>query len=49
MSYTPRLQEKYSAEIISELTEKFGYKTVMQVPKLNKIIISQGIGDAVGD
>ena len=49
MSYTPRLQEKYSAEIISALTEKFGYKTVMQVPKLEKIIISQGIGDAVGD
>jgi len=49
MSYTPRLQEKYSAEIISALTEKFGYKTIMQVPKLEKIIISQGIGDAVGD
>lgn len=49
MSYTPRLQEKYSTEIISELTEKFGYKSVMQVPKLKKIVLSQGIGDAVGD
>ena len=49
MSYTPRLQEKYSTEIISELTEKFGYKTVMQVPKLQKIVLSQGVGDAVGD
>lgn len=49
MSYTPRLKEKYSTEIISELTEKFGYKTVMQVPKLQKIILSQGVGDAVGD
>lgn len=49
MSYTPRLQEKYSTEIISELTKKFGYKTVMQVPKLQKIVLSQGIGDAVGD
>ncbi len=49
MSYTPRLKEKYSAEIISELTEKFGYKTVMRVPKLKKIVISQGIGDAVAD
>ena len=49
MSYTPRLREKYSTEIISELTEKFGYKSVMQVPKLQKIVISQGIGDAVGD
>ena len=49
MSYTPRLQEKYSAEIIPALTEKFGYKTVMQVPKLQKIVISQGVGDAVAD
>ncbi len=49
MSYTPRLKEKYSTEIISELTEKFGYKTVMRVPKLKKIVISQGIGDAVAD
>src|SRR5690606_13317469 len=49
MSYTPRLQEKYSAEIIPALTEKFGYKSVMQVPKLQKIVLSQGIGDAVAD
>lgn len=49
MSYTPRLQEKYSTEIISALTEKFGYKTPMRVPKLTKIVISQGIGDAVAD
>ena len=49
MSYTPRLQEKYSAEIIPELTEKFGYKTVMKVPRLQKIVLSQGIGDAVAD
>lgn len=49
MSYTPRLQEKYKAEIISALTEKFGYKSKMRVPKLSKIVISQGIGDAVAD
>ena len=49
MSYTPRLQEKYRAEIISALTEKFGYKSKMRVPKLSKIVISQGIGDAVAD
>ncbi len=49
MSYTPRLQEKYKAEIISALTEKFGYKTTMRVPKISKIVISQGIGDAVAD
>ena len=49
MSYTPRLQEKYKAEIVSALTEKFGYNTTMRVPKLTKIVISQGIGDAVAD
>jgi large subunit ribosomal protein L5 len=49
MSYSPRLKEKYNAEIISTLTEKFGYKTVMRVPKLEKIVLSQGMGDAVAD
>lgn len=49
MSYTPRLKERYSAEIISALTEKFGYKSVMMVPKLQKIVLSQGMGDAVSD
>lgn len=49
MSYTPRLQEKYSTEIIPGLTEKFGYTSVMKVPKLKKIVLSQGIGDAVAD
>jgi large subunit ribosomal protein L5 len=49
MKYTPRLKEKYAKEIIPTLTEKFGYKTVMSVPKLQKIVLSQGIGDAVAD
>jgi large subunit ribosomal protein L5 len=49
MSYTPRLKEKYTQEIISGLTEKFGYKTVMKVPRLQKIVLSQGMGDAVAD
>jgi len=49
MSYTPRLKEMYRAEIIPALTEKFGYKTVMRVPKLQKIVLSQGLGDAVAD
>lgn len=49
MSYTPRLREQYKASIVPALTEKFGYKSVMQVPKLTKIVISQGIGDAVAD
>ena len=45
MSYTPRLKEKYAQEIIPGLTEKFGYKTVMRVPKLSKIVLSQGVGE----
>lgn len=49
MSYTPRLKEKYSNEISKTLTEKFGYKNVMQVPKIEKICLSQGIGAAVAD
>jgi large subunit ribosomal protein L5 len=49
MEYTPRLREKYKGEIIPALTEQFGYTTVMKVPKLTKIVISQGIGDAVAD
>ncbi|MGV3610154.1 MAG: 50S ribosomal protein L5 [Fluviicola sp.] len=49
MSYSPRLKKQYKEEIIPALTEKFGYKTIMRVPKLQKIIISQGLGDAVAD
>ncbi len=49
MSYRPRLKEKYKAEIIPALTEQFGYKTVMRVPKLKKIVLSQGLGEAVAD
>jgi large subunit ribosomal protein L5 len=49
MSYSPRLKKQYKEEIIPALTEKFGYKTIMRVPKLEKIVISQGLGDAVAD
>lgn len=49
MSYSPRLKDQYRTEIIPALTEKFGYKTVMRVPRLQKIVISQGLGDAVAD
>ena len=49
MSYSPRLKKQYKEEIIPALTEKFGYKTIMRVPKLQKIVISQGVGDAVAD
>ena len=49
MSYTPRLKTKYKEEIISNLNEQFGYKSIMQVPKLEKICINQGVGDATQD
>ncbi|MBM3165684.1 MAG: 50S ribosomal protein L5 [Bacteroidetes bacterium] len=49
MKYTPRLKEKYSAQIIGGLSEKFGYTSAMRVPKLSKIVLSQGMGDAVAD
>ncbi len=49
MSYTPRLRDKYSKEIIPALTEQFQYKTVMQVPKLLKISVNQGLGTAIAD
>jgi large subunit ribosomal protein L5 len=45
----PRLKKKYQEEIVSLLKEKFEYKSVMQVPKLLKISINKGIGDAVSD
>ena len=49
MEFQPRLQKKYRDEIVPELIKKFDYKTVMQVPKLEKIAINQGIGDALAD
>ncbi len=45
----PRLKEKYLAEIVPALKEKFQYKSVMEVPKLVKISINKGIGEAVAD
>ena len=41
-----RLREKYNAEIMAAMTEKFGYKNVMQVPRLEKIVINMGVGEA---
>ncbi|MDX9847516.1 MAG: 50S ribosomal protein L5 [Tenuifilaceae bacterium] len=49
MEYVPNLKKKYYEEIIPNLTKEFGYKTVMQVPKLQKIVINQGVGQAVAD
>ena len=47
--YTPRLKTKYSEEIVARLQEKYSYISVMQVPKLEKICLNQGLGDAVTD
>ncbi|HPY66544.1 MAG TPA: 50S ribosomal protein L5 [Bacteroidales bacterium] len=47
--YVPELKTKYKNEIIPALTKEFGYKTVMQVPKLKKIVINQGVGQAIAD
>ena len=44
-----RLKEKYQKEVASALTEKFGYKNVMQLPKVEKVIINMGVGEAVGN
>ncbi len=49
MEYTPRLKEKYRKEIVPALAKKFAYKSVMQVPRLVKICVNQGVGDAVSD
>lgn len=49
MAYTPRLKEEYKSRVITALTDEFGYKNVMQVPKLERIVVSQGVGSAVAD
>lgn len=46
---TPRLKEKYLNEVVGQLRDKFQYKSVMQVPRLTKIVINKGIGAAVAD
>ncbi|MGN7721290.1 50S ribosomal protein L5 [Chitinophaga sp. 22620] len=48
-SYQPRLQTKYRAEVVNALQKKFNYKSVMQVPRLTKICLNQGINGAVSD
>ena len=47
--YIPALKKQYKETIIPALMKEFGYKSVMQVPKLEKIVLNQGIGAAVGD
>lgn len=49
MGYRPRLKEEYKSRVINALTDEFGYKNVMQVPQLKKIVVSRGVGAAVAD
>lgn len=49
MAYIPRLKDEYNNRVISNLKNEFGYKNVMQVPKLEKIVLSRGVGAAVSD
>jgi large subunit ribosomal protein L5 len=45
----PRLRAQFDQEIRTKLTEQFGYKNVMQVPQLSKVVINMGVGEAVND
>jgi len=49
MSYAPRLKEKYKKEVVPSLMKQFSYKSTMQIPRISKICINQGLGDAVAD
>lgn len=49
MGYVPRLKQEYKDRVIQALTEEFSYANVMQVPKLEKIVLSRGVGGAVAD
>ncbi|MEN9433839.1 MAG: ribosomal protein, partial [Pseudomonadota bacterium] len=44
-----RLQDYYRNTVVAELTSKFGYKNVMEVPKVTKVTLNMGLGEAVGD
>jgi len=49
VKYTPRLADKYKKEVVPALMKKFGYTTVMQAPKLEKICLNRGVNGAVAD
>jgi large subunit ribosomal protein L5 len=46
---TTRFQEHYASKVVGELTEKFGYKSIMEVPRITKITLNMGLGEAVAD
>ena len=49
MAYVPTLKKMYKEQVVPALVKQFGYSSVMQVPVLEKIVINQGLGQAVGD
>ncbi len=49
MTYIPRLKKEYQDKVVKELFAEFGYKSIMQVPKLQKIVVSKGVGAATAD
>jgi large subunit ribosomal protein L5 len=49
MAYVPTLKKRYNEEIVPALMKEFSYKTVMQVPRLEKIVLNQGVGAAIAD
>ncbi|MEY4269093.1 MAG: hypothetical protein RLZZ58_309 [Pseudomonadota bacterium] len=48
-AYTPRMKSRYDEVIVQAMTEKFGYKNAMEVPKIDKVTLNMGVGDAVQD
>ena len=48
-AYTPRMKALYDSTIASAMTEKFGYKNVMEVPRITKIVLNMGVGEATQD
>ena len=42
-----RLREKYTTDVVPAMQEKFGYKNIMEVPKLKKVVVNMGLGDCI--
>ena len=49
MAYIPTLKTTYKEQIVPALMKEFGYKSIMQVPKLQKIVLNEGVGEAVAE
>jgi hypothetical protein len=49
MEFVPTLQKKYKEEVVPALMKEFGYKSIMQVPRLEKIVLNQGLGASISD